>query len=198
MLMQRIKLLLTLMVFVLFSGTLMSQGLIRGVLQDNNTNETLIGATVIIEGTTIGVTTNLDGSFLLIAPEGEHTLVFSYVGYEDQKTDVTVKDGSTYNVGTILMLSSAIGLQEINVFANVAIDRKTPVAVSTLNAAEITEKLGSRELPEVLNETPSVYAVRQGGGFGDSRINIRGFDQRNIAIMVNGIPVNDMENGWVY
>jgi len=198
MLMQRIKLLLTLTVFVLFSGTLMSQGLVRGVLQDNNTNETLIGATVVIEGTTIGVTTNLDGSFLLIAPEGEHTLVFSYVGYEDQKTEITVKDGSTYNVGTILMLSSSIGLQEINVFANVAIDRKTPVAVSTLNAAEITEKLGSRELPEVLNETPSVYAVRQGGGFGDSRINIRGFDQRNIAIMVNGIPVNDMENGWVY
>ncbi len=53
-------------------------------------------------------------------------------------------------------------------------------------------------LPEVFNETPSVYAVKQGGGFGDSRINIRGFDQRNIAIMVNGIPVNDMENGWVY
>ena len=184
---------------MMFFGTAaFAQGLIRGVVQDVNTDETLIGATVLIKGTTIGVTTNLDGSFLLIAPEGDHTLIMSYVGYEDYSTEISVKDGSTYNVGTVLMKSSAIGLQEINVFANVAIDRETPVAVSTLSAAEIEEKLGSQELPEVLNETPSVYAVKQGGGFGDSRINIRGFDQRNIAVMVNGIPVNDMENGWIY
>lgn len=46
--------------------------------------------------------------------------------------------------------------------------------------------------------TPGVYATKQGGGFGDSRINVRGFDQKNVAVMINGIPVNDMENGWVY
>ena len=198
MLMKRINLLLTMMVLVLFTSATFAQGVVRGVVQDVNSDETLIGATVIIEGTTIGVTTNLDGSFLLIVPSGDHKLAIRFVGYETEVVDISIKDGSTYNVGTVLMKSSAVGLQEINVFANVAIDRKTPVAVSTLNAAEITEKLGSRELPEVLNETPSVYAVKQGGGFGDSRINIRGFDQRNIAIMVNGIPVNDMENGWVY
>ncbi len=146
MLMNFKNLFVTLVVIMLCGTATFAQGLIRGVIQDVNSNETLIGATVLIKGTTIGVTTNLDGSFLLIAPEGEHTLIISYVGYEDYNTDISVKDGSTYNVGTILMLSSAVGLQEINVFANVAIDRKTPVAVSTLNAAEITEKLGSREL----------------------------------------------------
>ena len=50
----------------------------------------------------------------------------------------------------------------------------------------------------MLRRTPSVYVTKQGGGFGDSRINVRGFDQRNVAVMINGIPVNDMENGWVY
>ena len=58
--------------------------------------------------------------------------------------------------------------------------------------------MGTQEFPEILANTPSVYATKAGGGFGDSRINIRGFDQRNIAIMVNGMPVNDMENGAVY
>jgi iron complex outermembrane recepter protein len=43
-----------------------------------------------------------------------------------------------------------------------------------------------------------VYATKTGGGVGDGRINIRGFDQRNIAVTINGIPVNDMESGWVY
>jgi outer membrane receptor for Fe3+-dicitrate len=43
-----------------------------------------------------------------------------------------------------------------------------------------------------------VYATKSGGGFGDSRINIRGFDQKNIAVLINGVPVNDMENSAVY
>ncbi len=192
------NLLLTLLVIFLFSGAIFAQGLVRGVLQDVNSNETLIGATVVIKGTTIGVTTNLDGSFLLISPEGEHTLIFRYVGYEEQIMDVTVKDGSTYNVGTILMQSSAIGLDEVNVLASVAVDRETPVAVSTITAQTIEENLGSQEFPEVMNYTPNVYATKTGGGFGDARVNVRGFDQRNVAVMINGIPVNDMENGWVY
>ena len=50
----------------------------------------------------------------------------------------------------------------------------------------------------VLNTTPSVYATQQGGGGGDARINVRGFNQRNVAVMINGVPQNDMENGWVY
>ena len=49
-----------------------------------------------------------------------------------------------------------------------------------------------------LNTTPSVYAAQQGGGAGDARINVRGFNQRNVAVMINGVPQNDMENGWVY
>jgi len=82
--------------------------------------------------------------------------------------------------------------------ADIAKDRKTPVAVSTIKEAVIVEKLGNQEFPEILNTTPSVYATKAGGGFGDSRINVRGFDQRNTAVMINGVPVNDMENGAVY
>ncbi len=196
--MKKTNLLLTLMVSLLFAGATFAQGVIRGVVMDANSDETLIGATVVIEGTTIGVTTNLDGSFTLIAPAGDHTLDITYVGYEPQKVDITVKDGSTYNVGTIKMKSSAIGLNEVNVLASVAIDRKTPVAVSTLSAATIEQNLGSQEFPEVMKTTPNVYATKTGGGFGDARVNVRGFDQRNVAVMINGIPVNDMENGWVY
>jgi outer membrane cobalamin receptor len=50
----------------------------------------------------------------------------------------------------------------------------------------------------ILNSTPGVYATQSGGGDGDARITIRGFNQRNVAVMIDGIPVNDMENGWVY
>ena len=53
-------------------------------------------------------------------------------------------------------------------------------------------------MPTLLNSTPGVYTTQQGGGDGDVRINIRGFSQRNVAVMIDGIPMNDMENGWVY
>ena len=56
--------------------------------------------------------------------------------------------------------------------ADIAKDRKTPVAVSTIKEAQIVEKLGNQEFPEILNTTPSVYATKGGGGFGDGRINI--------------------------
>jgi mRNA-degrading endonuclease HigB of HigAB toxin-antitoxin module len=56
--------------------------------------------------------------------------------------------------------------------------------------------LGSRDIPLIMNTTPSVFATDQGGGAGDARINVRGFNQRNIGILINGIPVNDMENGY--
>ena len=59
-------------------------------------------------------------------------------------------------------------------------------------------KVGNQEFPEIMNKTPSVYATKQGGGYGDSRISLRGFDQRNTSFLINGQPVNDMENGWVY
>ena len=196
--MKRRNLLLTMMVMVIFTAATFAQGVVRGVVQDVNTDETLIGATVVIEGTTIGVTTNLDGSFLLIVPEGDHKLAVRYVGYETTIMDVSVKDGSTYNLGTILVKSSAIGLDEVNVLASVAINRKTPVAVSTIDAKTIEDNLGSQEFPEIMKTTPNVYVTKSGGGFGDARINVRGFDQRNVAVMINGIPVNDMENGWVY
>ncbi|RLD54433.1 MAG: hypothetical protein DRJ01_18025, partial [Bacteroidetes bacterium] len=91
--MKKRNLLLTMMVMVIFTAATFAQGVVRGVVQDVNTDETLIGATVLIEGTTIGVTTNLDGSFLLIVPAGHHKLAVRFVGYETQTVEVSVKDG---------------------------------------------------------------------------------------------------------
>lgn len=82
--------------------------------------------------------------------------------------------------------------------ADIAKDRKTPVAVSTIKEAQIVERLGNQEFPEILTSTPSIYATKGGGGFGDGRVNIRGFDTSNTAVMINGVPVNDMEGGTVY
>ena len=94
-----------------------------------------------------------------------------------------------------------VSLEEVVVSSrviDVARERETPIAVSTISAQEVLLKVGNQEFPEIMNKTPGVYATKQGGGYGDSRISLRGFDQRNTSFLINGQPVNDMENGWVY
>ena len=185
-------------VFVLLSGAVLAQGTVKGVIRDADTDEALLGATAAIEGTTIGTTAGLDGSFEFSAPAGTHVLLIRFVGYEEISMNVTVMNGQVTDMGLIPVKSTSIGLDEVKVIAMVATNRKTPVAVSTVKSKTIEERLGGRELPQILDFTPSVYATQQGGGYGDGRINIRGFNQRNVAVLINGIPVNDMENGWVY
>jgi hypothetical protein len=183
----------------LISVTLYAQtGTVTGRIIDQGSGEGLPGANAIIKGTAIGSITDLDGHFTIAdVPTGSQVVVISYVGYETIEQAVEVSSG-TVDIGTINLALGAVGLKEVEVIASVAIDRKTPVAVSTIKGQAIEEKVGNQEFPEVLRYTPSVYVTKQGGGFGDSRINVRGFDQSNTAVMINGVPVNDMENGWVY
>lgn len=183
---------------VLLSGTTFAQGTVKGKVLDAETNDGLIGATVVVEGTTIGGPTDMNGFFEFEAPAGSHKVTVSYVGYDAQVLEIMVADGKTTKMGNIKLDPSAIGLAGINIIADRAKERETPVALTTINKSQIEKRLGSRDIPLVLNLTPSIYATPQGGGAGDARINVRGFNQRNVAIMINGIPVNDMENGWVY
>ncbi|WP_025862537.1 TonB-dependent receptor [Prolixibacter bellariivorans] len=186
------------MIMGLYSFTAFGQGTITGKVVDAETGESLIGAAVTVRGTTIGTATDFNGSYKLQVPAGEQTVVFSYIGYEQKKQTVTVKNGAMVDMKKVSLKNDAVGLSEVNVMANVAVSRKTPVAVSTIDAKTIQLELGSQEFPEIMKMTPSVYTSKLGGGYGDSRINVRGFDQRNVAVLINGIPVNDMENGWVY
>jgi outer membrane receptor protein involved in Fe transport len=175
----------------LFSTLLfgLSFGQIKGKVVDATTKEVLVGATV--SAGKISVSTQLDGSFELKTAKAGQKLNVSYIGYKT--SDMVGKDGMT-----IELESSSLGLKEVSVIASVGVDRKTPVALSTIGTKFAQENLGSQELPELLKVTPSAFITKGGGGVGDSRINLRGFDQRNIAILINGVPVNDMENGWVY
>jgi len=194
----RLKHTVTLVMAVFLYGLLSAQTTVKGTVYDAETKETLFGASIIIKGTNTGSQSSFDGTFKFVTTiTGDVTISVSYIGYLPQTFSVNLSSGEK-DMGKIYLESDAIGMEQLNVIANVAVDRKTPVAVSSISAAYIEQQGGSLEVPELLNNTPGSYATNGGGGFGDSEIRVRGFDQRNIAIMVNGIPVNDMENGWVY
>ena len=183
---------------LLFTVTIWAQGTLTGTVIDSDQEDALIGATVYLKGTNYGTATDYNGAFEMTdVNAGDYTLVISYTGYAEMTKDITVKDGAN-DLGSFNLTGNSIGIAEVSVIASIAVDRKTPVAVTTIKGSEIEAKLGNQEFPEILKSTPSVYVTKTGGGFGDARINVRGFDQTNIAVMINGIPVNDMENGRVY
>ncbi len=180
------------LVAVLFLVSATVFGQVSGTVTDQD--GPLDGVNVVVKGTTNGTTTDFDGNFTIDSAK-DGILVVSYIGYTTK--EVAFKAGDTVNI-TLESNGETLETIVISGVVDIAKDRHTPVAVSTIKSAEIIEKLGSQEFPEILNNTPSVYATKSGGGFGDARINIRGFSQENIAVMINGVPVNDMENGRVY
>ena len=187
---------LLLLIFTSFSSFVFSQngGEIKGTVKDAATGETVVGATILYSGSK-GVVTDIDGNYSIkLDSAGQYTLTISYVGYLPQKQKVKVGN----KTALINFSLETTTLNEVEVVADVAQIRETPIAFSTITIKQIQQELGTRDLPMILNSTPGVYATEQGGGSGDARVNIRGFDQRNIAVMVDGIPVNDMENGQVY
>ncbi len=174
------------------TGLLAQLCTVNGVVKDALTGEALIGAYV-KSGNAV-VATDFDGKFSIPLPRGEASLQVSYIGYDTQAKTVECNGSETsvqFRLETLIM-------KEAVVSADVVINRKTPVAFTNVLPAQIQEELAGRDLPLVLNTTPGVYATQQGGGDGDARVTIRGFDQTNLAVMVDGVPMNDMENGWVY
>lgn len=195
---QTLKKLLLVLILAGITSATFSQTIVKGIIVDATTGETLIGATIMVEKTTIGTATSLDGSFTLKVPTEKFTLIFSYIGYIDQSLELTIPANTEKDLGKIQLQSSTIGIEEVRITTSFVRDRTTPVAVSTIEPLAISEKLGNKEFPEILKSTPSVYATKTGGGFGDSRIYLRGFDSNNVGVLINGIPVNGMEDGKVY
>ena len=190
------KKLFLLMVGLVVALTAAAQTVVTGVIVDE-ANQPLIGATIIIPGTTQGTSTDVNGSFQLRMTKGADAIQVSYLNYKTTTLKVN-SAASRQSLGEIKLEPEAISMQDVVITQSVAVQRKTPVAVSTVSAQDIEYKLGGQEFPEILKSTPGVYVTKDGGGYGDSKINMRGFKSANVAVMINGVPVNDMEWGGVY
>ncbi|WP_373826090.1 TonB-dependent receptor, partial [Bacteroides heparinolyticus] len=178
-----------------FSAVASAQTTVKGQLVDAETGEPLVGAAVMVVGTAQGTVTDIDGYFKQdVAPNG--TLLFKYVGYKDLQKKIAQK-GGTVDLGAVQMYADAVALNDV-IITSQAIARKTPVAMSTIAPSYIEERIGTADFPQILKSSPGVYVSRGGGGFGDSKVNIRGFKSENVAVLVNGAPMNDMEWGGVY
>ncbi|MEL6558389.1 MAG: TonB-dependent receptor [Bacteroidota bacterium] len=191
---------LYLLLFLLIPAIGYSQtGSITGTILDKETNEPLIGATILVKGLNLGSIADLEGKFVIDnVPAGDQKVLITFVGFADIEKNVLITSGQTFDLGVNLLDSDAIGLKEVEIFSSVVDDRNTPIAISAISAEEIDQRFSGAEITDVAATVPGVYSIQGAGGYGDSEVYIRGFDQSNVAFLVNGIPVNDMENGRMF
>jgi iron complex outermembrane receptor protein len=169
---------------------------LNGTIFDKENDQTVVGAKIVCDDVLV-TKTDIDGKYVFqVEANKTHQLKITCIGFDTLVLDVKV--GSTNTTFDAALPVYAKVMDDVVVKADAAKTRETPIAFSKLTAKQISEDLGTRDLPMVLNSTPGAYATEQGGGAGDARVSIRGFDQRNIAVLVDGVPVNDMENGQVY
>lgn len=183
----------------IFPGNLLAQEFkVKGIVTDKSTNESIPGITILIEGTTQGTISGMDGTFELNIKGEKANLEFTHISYETLRIEVNRKSGSVISLGNVKLEPKFVDLEEVKVISTFVSDRNSPIAVSTVKARTIEQKIGNQDYPEILKMTPGIYATKEGGGSGDDRLSLRGFQQENVSLLLNGVPVSSMENGLVY
>ena len=181
------------LLFALISTFSFGQRTITGNITDAANNEPLIGATIVIEGTTIGAVTDFDGAFEIQVPAAATALVFSYVGYEDQ----TLKIGTENNMQ--IALNSGELLNEIIVIGYGTVKREDATgAVQAVGTDQFNRGSVSSPQELIAGKIPGVTITTGGGAPGSAaNIRIRGGSSLSASndplIVIDGIPVDNGE-----
>jgi len=193
---NRIQFLLILGLITVFSYRLNAQSKaeISGYVLDGKTEEPLIGATVIIEGTDLGAVTNVEGYYVIknIEPQS-YTVTASYVGYEKaSKFNVTVRSGGIPNVNFELS-ESVEQLEGVTVRANpFKKNEETPLSIQKLSPEEIaTYPGGNNDIAKVAQSLPGVSGSV--GGFRNDII-IRGGAPNENVYYLDGIEIPNINH----
>ncbi|MGI6572492.1 MAG: TonB-dependent receptor domain-containing protein [Fermentimonas sp.] len=177
-----------------FSAGLFGQsGIIKGKVIDSKTDEPLIGASVMIEGTTMGVATDLDGNFAIRnVPPGEHTLIASYVACLTDTIEGIKVGANEETTVQILLLPDDISLSEVEVVARANRESENILMMDRQQALVATQSVGVRELSRK-GIGDAEAAVTQISGIskqeGVKNVFVRGLGDRYNATLLNGFPV---------
>ena len=175
-----------------FSSLLFAQtnGVITGVVRDDETKETIPSVNVVVKGTSLGAATDEKGRYIIRSvPPGRNTVVASSVGFKPSEATVNVEAGTTTSKD-LFLVHTDVQLGEVLVYgASLRRERITdaPAAITLVQAKDILRLGGSGQLPKLLESESGVDVVQS--GLFDFNINTRGFNSslnRRLLILVDG------------
>jgi len=193
---MKLRQILLIAAWIIISATVKAQtGVIKGTITDANTKETLIGATVALQGTTNGAVTDFDGNFRIekVQP-GSYNLVISYISYDSQIVRVEVANGKESDVKVELKVAS-VDIKEVQVVAkrrdNTEVSmisnlKSGSLIVSGITAQQIS-KSQDKDAAEVIRRVPGITIT-------DGRfVIVRGLIERYNSVMLNGATAPSFE-----
>lgn len=193
-------LILALTAFFYSQPLIAADGKIGGRITDENTGEPLLAANVILEGTSMGAATNMDGEFLIpVVPVGNYTLKASYIGYESKSFQISIKEND-HIMQNIELKAVYVSTEELVVTGqasgqNAAINQQvsSDKIVNVVSSAKI-QALPDANAAESIGRLPGVALLRNGGQA--TQVVIRGLQPQYSMITINGvqIPANDAGN----
>jgi outer membrane receptor protein involved in Fe transport len=182
---------LFLVIIMLSSTTFFAQSIISGTVQDNNGN-LIPGVNILLEGTTTGANTDLDGNYEISnVANGTYRITASYVGYDNFTSEINVNGDLTLNIN---IKENAQSLDEIIVTGVVNPKSKieSSVSVSTVGVQQI-EQASPRSAGELFRSIPGIRA-ESSGGEGNANFNVRGVPvssggSRYLQLQEDGLPI---------
>ena len=179
----------------LFITFFYSQSKITGKVIDEEFNETMPFANVLIKGTSTGVTTDFDGNYTINVDPGSYTLVFSFVGYRTKEiTDIMVGENDVKEINVNLS-SSSVGLEEVVI--SVSVQKNTDEALLMMQkksanlmdglSSESFKKVGSSNLAGAIKRAPGVSLM------GGKYVYVRGLGDRYTKTVLNGIDIPGLD-----
>lgn len=173
-----------------------AEAAVTGRIISAETGEPLPGAWIKAAGSEISATSDGDGNFSLPTTSfGKITLVVSLIGYEVAVRTIESGAGPV----TIRLVPRLLKGQDVVVTGNRAKTGETPIAFSNMSRSDIETRYWAQDVPVLLSSLPNVHAYSDAGSaIGYSYMKIRGFDQKRISVMLNGIPLNDAESHEVF
>ena len=170
-----------------------SKGTVKGILTDKEMdNEALAFANVFIKGTTIGATTDMDGSYNLTVPVGNQTIVFSFLGYKTIEKVIIIKAGETLVVNQLMSAEEGVALDEIKIKATIGresekallLEQKKAVGFKTAIGADELSKKGVSDVATAVTKVTGISKQESSGS-----IFVRGLGDRYNITTLNGLPL---------
>lgn len=172
-----------------------AQSTIRGTVIDDETGETLIGVNVLIEGTSIGTVTDIDGNFTIQIEEGEYNLVFSYISFATQKVEhVEAKAGDVALVDIRMLPDDAL-IEEVVVTAKALSNTETAVLTIQKKSANMINGISAQTFSKT-GDSDAASAIKRVTGVtvqGGKYIYVRGLGDRYSKSVLNGLEIPGLD-----
>ena len=187
-----LKIFITCILFIPYS--IFATGQLKGTVTDSLTSETLVGANLILEGTSIGAATNIEGNYTINAiPPGTYTIKCTYIGYKSKEVKINIEDEKSLKLNFALTEDIVQG-QEV-VVTGQALGQAAAInqQINSNNIVNVISEQKIKELPdanaaEALGRLPGVSVVRSGGEA--NKIVLRGLNQNLTTVTVDGVKLS--------